>query len=438
MNRLSFNAKGIQVKLWVGLVLLFLVCFESVLPLKGWAQSFQDTGTFSFSGAHNPLRRPRLRSFLPGKGLRVGQVQLHTFLGVAEAFTDNVFRTKNQRDSDFLTTIAPGAQAYISFGGKHSFLLDYRAAQFLYAKFSENNAFTQNGIGQMRLNFPGGLKLAIQGGHVDGFDRRGSALDSQDRDITKWRATNLMGVASLSGTRGRIRLRSRYSRLHYKNNGQDVRRDRKSARADLTGFVKVTQALSTLLGVNINNNTYDENKQIDSFSYGIFTGFELDPSRQLGGEVRIGYSILNFDNAPVEQDPNSGLSRGGTQQKRIILNGNLLWRPTTRQNINFGAFRNIRQSGVGGTSTFVQTGADISAFHRITNRLGLRGGGQYFHNKFVQSRTDNRFRLRIGLDYKTVQWLGFGLNYYFERRSSTDSAFDNFANTVSISVQGFI
>ena len=75
---------------------------------------------------------------------------------MAEIFTDNVFREKNGRRSDFLTTIAPGIQANLPFGGKHSLLLDYRAAQFLYSKFTENNVFAQHGVGHVRFNFPGG------------------------------------------------------------------------------------------------------------------------------------------------------------------------------------------------------------------------------------------------------------------------------------------
>ena len=451
MNISSCITKGIQLKRSQGLVLIFLVCCEMVVPIKGWTQSFQDTGNFSFSGSHNPLRKPIFREFLPGDGLKVGWVQIHPFLGVAEVFTDNVFRTNKQRQSDFLTTVAPGIQAYLPFGGKHSFLLDYRAAQFLYGKFTRNNAFTQEGLGQVNFNFPGGLRIDLQGGHVEGFDQRGTDFDIQSRDITEWRATNFLGQARLRGPRGSIRIRTQYTRMHYKNNGQDARRDRKSGRADLTGFLDVTPGISALLGTNIGNNTYDENKQLDSFVYGVFAGLELAPSRQLSGEVQAGYSILNFDRAPiVALDPapippapldegnqliNDGLNLGGKQQKRFTLNGRLDWKPTNRQSVSFRAFRQIRQSAVFNTSTFVQTGFSLQGSHRVTDRLQLIGRGQYFNTKFARGRTDNRLLGSVGLNYQTVQWLGFGLNYYLEKRSSTETRFKYYANTIAISAQ---
>lgn len=425
-----------------------------IVPVKGWAQSFQDTGSFSFTGSHNPLRRPILRRPFTEDGLKIDRVTLHPFMGVAEVFTDNVFRTTQQRQSDLLTTIAPGIQATLPFGGKHLLLLDYRAAQFLYAKFTRNNAFTQNGVGQLGFKFPGGLVINLQAGHVEGFDSRGSDFDTQNRAITRWRATNLIGEANLTGSRASIRVNSRYSRLHFKNNGQDTARDRRNASAGITGLYKLNQGISALLGVNINNNTYDENKQLDSFSYGISTGFELAPSRLLSGQVRLGYSILSFDRAPVSEDPNvvddptdpsmtdpgdvllaNGLNLGGKQQKRFTLRGNLLWRPTTQRTVSGRAFRLIRQSAVFNTATFVQTGISLRATQRLTNRLGLRGGFLYTHSKFSQGRRDNRFRWRFGLNYRAVQWLGFNLNYIFSKRSSTNSRFRFYSNTISISAQ---
>ncbi|HNP30394.1 MAG TPA: hypothetical protein PKK23_15205, partial [Nitrospirales bacterium] len=81
--------------------------------MKGQAQSFSETGNFYFTGSHRPLQsgRTQFREFMGGDGLKVGPVQLHPFFGVAEVFTDNVFRRKTDRKSDFLTTLAPGLQA---------------------------------------------------------------------------------------------------------------------------------------------------------------------------------------------------------------------------------------------------------------------------------------------------------------------------------------
>ena len=445
-------AKGTRLKHIYGLILLSLISCEMVVPINGWAQSFQDTGNFSFSGSPNPLRSPIFRQFLPGDGLKVGRVQIHPFLGVAEVFTDNVFRTNKQRQSDFLTTVAPGIQANVPFAGKHSFLLDYRAAQFLYAKFTPNNAFAQHGAGQMRLNFPGGLSIITQADHVEGFDQRGADFDIQSRNITKWRATNFLSEARMNGPRGGIRISSRYTRLHYKNNGQDVSRDNKRVSGDLTGFINVTPGVSGLLGASIANNTYDQNRQLDSFSYGFFSGLELAPTRQLSGELRVGYTIVNFDRAPiVPLDPapippapldegnqliNDGLSLGGKQQKRLTLNGNFDWRPTTQQSVNLQVFRQIQESAVFNTATFIQTGVSLSGSHRLTNRLDLLGRGRYSNSKFSAGRTDNRFLGNVGVRYRTVEWLGFSANYYLEKRSSSESSFEYYANTIAISVQG--
>ena len=315
MNYSSFITKKICLKFSGCLGLFFFVFCEMALPLQGWAQSVQ-TGVFYFTGSHQPRQNTGFRQFLPGDGLKVGRVQIHPFFGVAQSFTDNVFNTKTQRRSDYGTAIVPGIQAYLPFGVRHSVLLDYRAAQLLYKKFDENNVFAQDGLGHVKLVFPGGLKFDLQGGRIDGFDPRGSALDIQNRSITKWRNYNLLSQARLSGQKGSIRLRTRYIDLHYKNNGQAPRRDREQVRSDITVNFKATPTFSPQLGLLIINNTYDKNKQLDSFSYGVFTGFELAPSRLLSGDFNIGYTILNFDRAPVEQPEGSEFkSRRKTAEK---------------------------------------------------------------------------------------------------------------------------
>lgn len=437
MTHSSLIAKRMQLKFSHSLVFLFFVCCELLLPIEGWTQSIEP-GVFYFTGNQNPLRRDRFRDFLPGDGLKVGRVQIHPFLGTAEVFTDNVFRTDSKRRSDFLTVIAPGIQAYVPFGGQHSFLLDYRAAQLLFKKFTENNVFTQHGVGNLELKFPGGLNIDLQGGRIDGFDPRGSEVDIQDEDITKWRIHSFLSQARLSGQRGSLRLRSSYADLNYKNNGQASRRDRENVRADFTVFLNATSTISALLGAIVSNNDYDENKQLDSFSYGVFTGFELAPSRLLSGEIRIGYTILNFDRAPVVQTPGSDLSTGGKQQKRLTMRGDFEWRPTSRSSLRLRPFRLIRQSAVFNTSTFVQTGVQILARHTLTDRVAVRGESFYVNSDFEEGRRDNRLRLRTGLEYRTVKWLGFRLDYIFGKRFSNENRFEFYSNSVMVSVQGLL
>jgi hypothetical protein len=425
----------------LGLAFLF-VC-ELFLPARGWTQAFIDTGAFYFTGQHNPRRFPIFREFMTGpiygEGLKAGPVRLHPFLGVAEVYTDNVFRRDTNRKSDFLTTIAPGLQAYLPFGGgKHSVLLDYRAGQFLYKKFSENNALAQDALGHVSLNFPGGLKFDLQGGHIEGFDPRGSELDTQQQDITKWNINELLSQVSFSGPRAGIRLTTSYIDLHYKNNGQAPRRDRTRIRTRLSLSGNVTPSTSALLGFLITDNNYDKNNQLDSFAYGVFTGFELAPSRQLSGEFNIGYTVQNFDRAPKEQPPGSDLSSGAKQQKSLYMQGNLHWNPTSRLSMTAFPFRSINQSAVFNTSTFIQTGVRIRGNYALTDRVGLGGSFLYRNNDFDTGREDNQFLLRIGPDYRAVKWLGFKLNYIFEKRDSTESEFNFYGNTVMLSIQGFL
>lgn len=434
----------------LALLLAFLFGSEFFLPVKGQAQSFSDTGLFYFTGSHQPRRSLFFREPLEGPGIgdgiKAGPVRLHPFLGVAEVFTDNVFRRNTDRKSDSLTTIAPGLQAFMPFGGgKHSVLLDYRAAQFLYNKFTQNNALAQDAVGHLSLNYPGGLAIDVEGGRIEGFDPRGSEVDTQQTDITKWNINHGTSQVHFTGQTFGIRLRSSFQELNYTNNGQSAPRDRTRVDANLSLFVSVTPTTRGILGVRVINYDYDTNKQQNSFGYGVFTGFSLAPTRRLSGEVNVGYQILNFDHAPIDKDSVRGqdliakrLSLGATQQTSLYMQGRLLWNPTTRLNIYMVPFSSIQQSAVQGTSTFRQTGAFANARQMFTDRLGLQANIYYSNDNFNTNRTDNRFRLRIGPEYRTVKWLGFRLDYIFETRSSNVANFDYNSNSIMLSIQGIL
>jgi hypothetical protein len=151
-----------------------------------------------------------------------------------------------------------------------------------------------------------------------------------------------------------------------------------------------------------------------------------------------GITILNFDNAPVEQPPGSDLSTGGDEQKAFFMSGSLRWRPTSRLSIQIRPFSSIRQSAVFETSTFRQTGFRLSARQTFNKRVFAQGRFSYINDNFEAGRTDNRLRWRMGLGYRTVKWLGFRLDYIFSKRFSTESEFEFYSNTIMFTVQGLL
>ncbi|MES4784891.1 MAG: hypothetical protein C4294_02700 [Nitrospiraceae bacterium] len=149
-------------------------------------------------------------------------------LGVAEMYTDNVFRTNANRQSDFIHTLAPGIQVQLPVRNRHVFLIDYRTNVQYYQRNSSNDVQDQTASGRVNLNLPSGLKLDLQGEHKIGHDPRGSAVDLQALEVNKWSANSFTGQAEYVGTRAGIVLSARTIRWDYLNNNQAIIRDRLS------------------------------------------------------------------------------------------------------------------------------------------------------------------------------------------------------------------
>ena len=104
-----------------------------------------------------------LKQIFQEKGLPIGPVQIHPFLGFAEVFTDNAFRTNTARESDFITVIAPGIQAQLPFGEQHKFVAHYNASRLWFVRFPSNDALVQDAWGRLVLEFSGKTEGRLTG-----------------------------------------------------------------------------------------------------------------------------------------------------------------------------------------------------------------------------------------------------------------------------------
>ncbi len=435
----------------LGLAFLILA-LGSASEGTGWAQnrpalvgtSASTIAVFPFTGSSAPSRRG-FTDILSGEGLKVGPVRVHPFLGAAVAYTDNTFRTNSNRENDFVYTVAPGIQAWVPLAGRHRFMVDYRAAKQFNERFPNNDVLSQDVYGRLTFDFPGRLNIDLQGGHTEGYDPRGTVADIQAFEPTKWNTTSFIGEVEAFGSRTGIRLRARSIRWNFENNNQGPIRDRLANSADLTLFGSVTSKTLALISFGVEERIFDQNRQLDSVTYGIRTGLRWAATGKTTGEIQVGYEVFSFDRAQVEQPPGSQLSSGGNGEQTPSVRGNLRWQPTSRLTINLKPYRTIRQTAVFNTSFFTQTGFTLWARQATRTRITVMGNYRFESIEFSEpaggettTRDDLAHSLGLGLEYRALKWLGLRLEYRFQQRSSNIDRFEFYANTLMLSVQGML
>lgn len=408
--------------------------------------SLYGTPIFPWTGIY-PMFPGSLLPILPEEGLRTGPLRLHPFMGVAEMYTDNVFRT-NAKHGDFFTTLAPGIQAQLPFAGHHVFVADYRTNIQFYHRTPSNNVQDQTASGRFQFNLARSMTLDLQGEHKLGHDPRGTALDLQAFEPNKWTTNSFTGRTAYEGGQVGGVLTVQTLKWTYLNNNQGIIRDRLSNYAGLTLSGKAFPNTSGILDFNVRQEIYDENKNLDNALYTISTGARWDVSGITSGEFLVGYQFLNFTRAQVTQSGPllSLFRRDRDSAENLFFMGKLSWNPIPRLTVNLQPYRAIQQTVVFGTSFFTATGVNLSVVRNVTERIDLTANVGYENDRFstpagavgiTPPRTDNLKNVAVGLNYRAVKWIGMSLQYIFEDRSSNVDQFNYQANTAMVSVQAF-
>lgn len=395
-----------------------------------------------------PIYPGNLSRAIPGDGVSVGPLRLHPHMGVAQMYTDNVFRTNGNRVSDFVTTLAPGIQAQLPFAGFHSFIIDYRTNIQYFSRSPSNDVQDQTASGGFKFDFPGGLKVDLQGEHKLGHDPRGSAVDNvntQGLGVNKWTANGFAGQAEYVGAQSSVRLNVRTIHWDYLNNGLSPSRDRLLNNAVLTFSRNVTGKTSLLVNVGALQSIYDQNKNLDNVIYTISGGGTWNVTDLTSGEILVGYQNVQFSRAQVSQPPPlDEFTRVKDNYANFYFMGRLNWQATPLLKITFQPYRTIQQVVSAGSLFFTVTGANLTARHELTDDTTLDLNLGFEQDKFQSSvsggsdRTDYMKNVSIGMTYRAVKWVGLGIQYIYEDRNSNQTPFTYQANTVMLSAQALL
>ena len=385
----------------------------------------------------------------PEPGIEAGPLQLHPTMGVAEMYTDNVFRTPSGTKSDFYTTLAPGIQAQLPFAGRHLFMVDYRTNIQYYSKFTTNDVQDQTASGLLQFNFPGGLKVDLQGEHKLGHDPRGSAADLQALEVNKWTTNGFTGQAEYQGGQIGAIVTGGFTRWTFLNNNQGPIRDGVYNYGGFSLLGNFFANTSLVANFRVLSTDYDQNQNLDSTIYTMSAGARWTPTGITTVDFLAGYQVLQLTHAPVNQPPPilSQYNRppgSPSSASGPFLSGTLTWIATPTLKLAVQPYRSIQPSVFAGTFFFTATGVNLSAVQTVTDRIELTANLGYEDDEFSESggsapvgpaRNDKLRNIAVGLNYRAVKWVGLGFQYVYENRSSNQASFNYDASTFMLSAQ---
>jgi hypothetical protein len=370
-------------------------------------------------------------------------------MGVAEMYTNNVFRTPSGTQSDFYTTLAPGIQAQLPFAGRHLFMVDYRTNIQYYSKFTTNDVQDQTASGLLQFNFPGGLKVDLQGEHKLGHDPRGSAADLQALEINKWTANGVTGQAAYQGGLIGAIVNGGFTRWTFLNNNQGPIRDGVFNYGGFSLLGNFLANTSLVANFRVLSTDYDQNQNLDSTIYTMSAGAQWRPTGITTVDLLAGYQVLQLTHAPVNQPPPilSQYNRppgSPTSASGPYLSGTITWMAMPTLKLAIQPYRSIQPSVFAGTFFYTSTGVNLSAVQTMTDRIELTANLGYEDDEFSQSggsasvgpaRNDKLRNIAVGVNYRAIKWVGLGFQYVFENRSSNQAQFNYDASTVMLSAQ---
>lgn len=365
-----------------------------------------------------PLREP--------VGIHAGGFLVFPKLEIGERYEDNIFATKNDRQSDFATIISPSISAESTWS-RHGLGLQ---AFGEFRRFAEHQTEDTE---QGGINLTGRLDIsgADYVSQFLSFSRE--AQDRSESDDTGTRRPPLFNHSV-----ARTRYAHEFSDLEFRVDGDverfeyiagfDADRDRLEFGVEprlsyrlspyFTPFVALGyldrnfDAAVNRAGVDPDSRTYDAT---------LGFGFMLDPA--LSGELAAGAFHTDFDDSTL--DPVTS----------PLVEGTLSWDVTRLTTVTGTISRREAVAATTDNSSKIVSAASLRIDHELLRNVLLDGEVSYRNEDFQGSdRVDNRFDVEIGSTYLLNPNASISLDYRYSNRASNVDAGDFVDNLVQLSL----
>jgi hypothetical protein len=365
--------------------------------------------------APGPASAVDLNALWPDLGLP--GFKISPFLSQRVEYESNVFQVPSRSQDDVIFKTIPGFVLELPMG-RHKIDLGFRAEILRYLDLDSQDTEHYFVLGNLLLDFPGGLKVKLKEDFARTSDPPGTELTGRINSSTNVLAPSVeYGFAQ----RYAIGLDYVWTTVSFDDDTGVEQLDRDEHTVGLTGFYRIQPKTDLLVNFSYGTKSFDTASRRDVDRYITAVGIRGEITPRLVSTLRVGYEVRDPDRGDV------GAYSG------FVVGGDIVWQATERTRVTLVTERSVQESVFATNFAYLANLVTLSAEHFFTPKLLVTGRvfggyGDYFEKaQKVNGRFDWRedwiAAFSIGVEYQIQKWLAISADYTHSRR---DSNFDNF------------
>lgn len=383
---------------------------------------------------------------------------LHAYLSLSEVYSDNIYNSAVEEESDLITIVNPGIQMTIPgtrqraediatdpvtpgglmFGRftQNSFqrfkaYAGYAPMMQFYADNKDENVVNHYGQAGMQLNLKGGLFL-------DAADRFDKNYDQRKTDVsprTDSYYSNLFNLVAGLPLTEKFILRLDYSNFQVKytdeeKNGYLDRRDNSGSGSIFFRIMPKTSVYLKYRYTDLNyENVLDRNANEQDF----LAGLKWDFTTKTNLNIQAGYGIRSYETASYEDNEN------------FVCQVNLKYQLSPKTRLMLDAYRRNEESSESIYDFTKTTAANFRYIQILSPKVDVELKASYRRYDYIASkaesagapdRIDNYSSFTPTFSYNFQPWLSASLAYSFRKRDSDQDADAFTGNLVMFKITG--
>jgi hypothetical protein len=347
--------------------------------------------------------------------VRLGPLSVTPYVNVSGTFTDNVFLTKSNKESDFYYSVLPGVKVRARPIGRHNFYLDYDVDISQFNEHTGADNVVQSLDAGLDLNLPRKFEIKLGNKFTYGAD-----LPDSEGDETSQYYNNVARIEASYAFLDRFGIGLRYAHefKDYERSRDEIDNFDTNTVGGMFRF-RILRGTSALLEYTYSITDYRRDARArdeNNYSHRINSGITWDITAKTRGTVRGGYVEKNY----------YALNR---EENAVFASANISHELTDHIILSITGIRNIFDTSNADDNIQFSTSyvsSQIAARLKHTYRKFTTNiGGGYIHDRYLhddlrvgRKRKDDVWRGSLGIDYQMQRWIKLGVQYRYRTLNS--------------------